>query len=71
MTSCPIIALLDFSRPFDLDCSASREDIGAILSQDCHPIAFENKKLEGPKRSCRVCDKEILAIMHPLSKFMR
>lgn len=71
MTSCPILALLDFSRPFDLHYDASGEGIGAVLSQDHHPIAFESRKVRGPKRSFNVYDKEMLAIMHAFAKFRK
>lgn len=37
--------------------------------QDKHPIAFESRKLWGPKRSYSIYDKEMLAIMHALAKF--
>ena len=69
MTTCPVLALPDFSKPFELQCDASREGIGAVLMQDKHPIAFENRKLHGPERSFSIYDKQMLAIMHALAKF--
>lgn len=49
MMSCLVLKLLDFTRPFELHCDASGEGIGAIHSQDHHPIAFESRKLKGPR----------------------
>ena len=46
MSSCPILALLDFSQPFILECDASAEGIGVVLMQKKHPVAFERKKLK-------------------------
>ena len=69
MSSCPVLAIPDFSSPFELYCDASGEGIGAILTQHKHPIAFESRKLKNIERTYSVYDKEMLAIMHALEKF--
>jgi hypothetical protein len=43
--------------------------IGAVLMQGGHPILFERKKLNESKRLYSIYDKEMLAIMHGLTKF--
>ncbi|XP_057868317.2 uncharacterized mitochondrial protein AtMg00860-like [Cryptomeria japonica] len=69
MSTCSVLVLLDFTRPFILECNASREGIGAVLMQDHHPIAFESWKLSGVEQFYSIYDKEMLAIMHTLTKF--
>jgi hypothetical protein len=69
MGTCPVLALPDFTLPFVLECDASGEGIGAVLMQGGHPIVFESWKLSQPERLYSIYDKEMLAIMHALTKF--
>ena len=69
MSTCPVLAIPDFSIPFELQCDASRDGIGAILMQRKHPIAFESRKLNGIEKHYSIYDKEMLEIMHALAKF--
>ena len=69
MRRCRVLAFLDFTQPFVLECDASGEGIGAVLMQGGHPIAFESRKLLPHKRLYSIYDKEMLAIMHALAKF--
>jgi hypothetical protein len=69
MSTCPILALLDFSQSFVLECDASNVGIGAILMQGGHPIVFESINISESERLYPIYDKEMLAIMHALTKF--
>jgi hypothetical protein len=42
MSTCPVLALPDFSIPFTLECDASGEGIGTMLMQNRHPLAYES-----------------------------
>ena len=58
MSSCPVLALSDFTQPFVLECDASGEGISAVLMQGGHLIAFESRKLLPHERLYSIYDKE-------------
>ena len=69
MSSTPVLATPDFTKPFVVDCVASGFGIGAILMQEGHPIAFESRKLNKRESLKSMYDKEMLAIIHALTKW--
>ena len=69
MYTCPVLALPDFTLPFVLECDASDEGIDLVLMQGGHPIVFKSRNLSQPERLYSIYDKEMLAIMHALTKF--
>jgi hypothetical protein len=48
LTSAPVLALPDFSKPFEIETDASDRGVGAVLMQAGHPLAYLSKAL-GPK----------------------
>ena len=60
----PVLALPDFSLPFELHTDASDFAIGGVLMQNGHPIAFESRKLNETERRYTVQEKEMTAIVH-------
>ena len=66
MSSCSVLALSHFTNPFVLECDASREDIGVVLMQERHPIAYESRKMHPRERLYSIYGKEMLIIMHAL-----
>ena len=69
ISSCLVLALPHFSKPFVLACDDSGEGIGAFLMQERLHIAYESRKLQPHERLYSIYDKEMLSIMHALAKF--
>lgn len=57
LTSAPVLAYADFSRPFVLEVDASHQGLGAVLSQDhqgkLRPIAFASRGLRPSERNMK------------------
>jgi hypothetical protein len=41
LTTMPVLAQPDIEKPFDVYCDASSTDIGGVLMQDGHAIAYD------------------------------
>lgn len=69
IVSPPILSFPDFKRPFQLTTDASNFAIGAVLSQDGHPICFASRTLNSHEKNYSATDKEFLAIMWSVNYF--
>jgi hypothetical protein len=69
MGTCPVLELPNFTLSFVLECESFGEGIGEVLMQEGHPIVFDSRKLSQPERLYSIYDREMLVIMHALTKF--
>ena len=53
----PMLAHLDFSKVFQVDCDAIGSAIRTVLSQEGEPIAYFSEKLNGVKKKYFVYDQ--------------
>ena len=72
LTKALVLARPDFTREFTVQCDASNEAIGAVLSQDFeegeHPIVYLHRVLASAERNYSTTEKECFALVWAIKK---
>lgn len=69
ISSHPILRFPNFNKQFHLTTDASNYAIGAVLSQEGHPICYASRTLNSHERNYSATDKEFLAIIWSVNYF--
>ena len=73
-TSEPVLAMPNQTKPFQIECDASKYASGAVLTQqdsngDRHPCTFISKTCSPTERNYEIYDQELLAIICTLEEW--
>lgn len=64
-----ILALLDSTETFIIECDASKSTVGAMLTQEGKPIAFFSQALKRNNSALSTYDKEMLVLLMTIQKW--
>jgi hypothetical protein len=66
LTTSPVLAQPDDSKPFDVYCDASSTGLGCVLMQDNRVIAYASRALRPHEQNYPTHDLELAAVVHAL-----
>jgi hypothetical protein len=63
VTSAPVLAMPDFSKPFVVECDASSHGFGAVMVQDDHPITFFSWAIAPRHQALAAYKRELIGLV--------
>jgi hypothetical protein len=62
----PILVMPDMEKLFSIYCDASGQDLGCVLMQDGHVVAYASRQLRNNEVNYPTHDLELAAVVHAL-----
>lgn len=69
LISAPVLALPNFTKSFSIETDASSTGIGAVLTQQGHPVAYISKALGPRAQAMSTYEKECMALILAVTKW--
>ena len=69
LSSAPVLANPDITKPFELYPDASDRAVGVVLMQENRPVEYASRALTSLERKYSVSEKECLAVLYALKVF--
>ena len=66
LTIALVLSVADPNKNFIVCNDASKEGLGGVLTQECHVICYESRKLKEHEKNYVVHDLELTTIIHAL-----
>jgi hypothetical protein len=66
ITSALVLAMLDFTMDFTVECDASSHGFDVVLIQDVHLIAFSSRLVAPRRRSLAAYEQELIGLIHTI-----
>ena len=66
LTTAPVLATPDSTKPFDVYCDTSGTGLGCVLMQDNRVIAYASRALRNHEKNYPTHDLELAAVIHAL-----
>jgi hypothetical protein len=66
LTTAPVLTMSDMVKPFSIYCDASGQDLGCVLMQDGHVVAYASRQLRKHEERYPTHDLELAVVVHAL-----
>ena len=66
LTTTPILIIVDPNKDFVVCIDVIKEGLGGVLTQECHVIYYESRKLKEHEKNYVLHDMELATIIHAL-----
>ena len=69
VSSDALLAFPDHTQPFDIETNASEYQLGSVINQHGHPVAYYSRKLNSAQHNYTTIEKELLSIIETFKEF--